>query len=101
MDFTPHVIAGLFFVGVVLVAYSLRIREKQRLATRLKKVVTTSNEARYRKWRGDSYHAIGGGKAKRPSLAPNCTLCDDAGSIIRGYDGRKISCPGCRSLFIH
>ena len=124
MDFTPHAIAGLLFVVGIILAYSLRVRrgrvekilQDNMAPLRTKPARNEPNQPdqpdqpdqrdydRYRRWRGDRHHAIGsktkGNSHPDATSATTCTKCNDTGSIIRGYDGRKISCPDCRRFSI-
>ncbi len=72
---------------------------RTKLATHIERnSPSKKNYQRYRQWRGNRHHGIG--TNPRPKSKPDaiaCILCRDTGSIIRGHDGRKVTCPNCRS----
>ena len=78
------------------------------LEVRLKRVkrqnITTpqanNNEGKYQRylfWRSGQRHQTEQGKPERPK-PKICPTCNDTRLIIRGYDGRRITCPSCRLL---
>ena len=58
----------------------------------------SANLAIYKAWRSDRYYNVDGNNEPPNRSTRSCSLCNDSKSIIRGHDGKKISCPSCRPL---
>ena len=117
MDFRPRTIARSISAGITLTSHFLRVRQKRAeqavpgiiaslsatlRATLARNRPSRRNYDRYRSWRGGQHHEIGpksqGSSHSVRTSGTACSLCNSTGSIIRGHDGRKIRCPGCRRL---